>query len=373
MAKRRANGEGSVSKRADGRWEGRIIIGRKENGRPIYKSVFAKTQKELMPKLRKLREDYEGIELTPEKDLTLAAWMERWLREYAETTLRPGTVKGYRSVNRCYLIPSLGDKRLLQLNPEMIQRVYNEMQSVKSLSNETVRGAHMVLHEALEAAVHEHLIPRNPTNGTTLPRKEYAQKQILNNEQLDRFLQVIKTEPAWYDFFYTEITTGLRRGEICGLRWEDLDSVTGQLSIRRSVHPGKDGPEIGETKTEQGKRMILLPASTLNLLRNRKMNSNSPWIFQDPRNPAKPVSPNAAYQKLKALLKKAELPSIRFHDLRHTFATHALQSGVDAKTLSGILGHTDASFTLDTYTHVTNDMQQSAAKIVGSFMEEVLP
>ena len=373
MAKRRASGEGSVSKRADGRWEGRIIIGRKENGRPIYKSVLARTQKELMPKLRKLREDYEGIELTPEKDLTLAAWMERWFREYAETTLRPGTVRGYRSVNRCYLIPALGDKRLLQLNTEMIQRVYNEMQSVKGLSNETVRGAHMVLHEALEAAVPEHLIPRNPTNGTTIPKKEYAQKQILNNEQLDRFLQVIKTEPAWYDFFYTEITTGLRRGEICGLRWEDLDSFTGQLSICRSVHPGKDGPEIGETKTEQGKRMILLPASTSNLLRNRKTNSNSPWIFQDPRDPAKPVSPNAAYQKLKALLKKAELPSIRFHDLRHTFATHALQSGVDAKTLSGILGHTDASFTLDTYTHVTNDMQQSAAKIVGSFMEEVLP
>ena len=373
MARRRAQGEGSVSKRADGRWQGRVVIGRKENGRPIYKSVLAKTQKELMPKLRKLREDYEGIELTPEKDLTLAAWMERWLREYAETTLRPGTVKGYRSVNRCYLLPSLGEKRLLQLNTEMIQRVYNEMQSVKGLSNETVRGAHMVLHEALEAAVRGHMIPRNPTKGTTIPKKEYAQKQILNNEQLNRFLDVIKTEPAWYDFFYTEITTGLRRGEICGLRWEDLDEVTGQLRICRSVHAGPNGGEIGETKTEQGTRSIFLPNSTHSLLIKRRQASNSPWIFHDPKDPAYPISPNAAYQKLKDLLRKAELPSIRFHDLRHTFATHALQSGVDAKTLSGILGHTDASFTLDTYTHVTNDMQQSAARIVGSFMEEVLP
>ena len=268
----------------------------------------------------------------------------------------------HRSVNRCYLIPSLGDKQLLQLNTETIQKIYNEMQSVKSLSNETVRGAHMVLHEALEAAVHEHLIPRNPTNGTTLPRKEYAQKHILNNEQLDRFLQVIKTEPAWYDFFYTEITTGLRRGEICGLRWEDLDSVTGQLSIRRSVHPGKDGPEIGETKTDQGKRNILLPASTLNLLRKRKTNSNSPWIFQDPKDPAKPVSPNAAYQKLKALLKKAELPSIRFHDLRHTFATSALEHGMDVKTLSAIIGHVNSATTLNVYSHVTDQMRKQAAE-----------
>ena len=114
-------------------------------------------------------------------------------------------------------------------------------------------------------------------------------------------------------------------------------------------------------------------ALTHNLLVKRRQTSISPWIFHDPKDPAHPISPNAAYQKLKDLLRKAELPSIRFHDLRHTFATHALQSGVDAKTLSGILGHTDASFTLDTYTHVTTDMQQNASRIVGGFMEEVLP
>ena len=128
---------------------------------------------------------------------------------------------------------------------------------------------------------------------------------------------------------------------------------------------------VGETKTGQGKRSFYLPVSTANVLRERKKNSKSKWIFTDLINPELPIAPPAAYRKMKQLLKKAGLPNIRFHDLRHTFATHALTSGVDAKTLSGILGHTNASFTLDTYTHVTTDMQQRASNIVGGFMNDI--
>ena len=115
-----------------------------------------------------------------------------------------------------------------------------------------------------------------------------------------------------------------------------------------------------------------MPPSTAKLLAERKARSYSEWIFPDPLRPERPTRPNAAYTHMKVLLKQAGLPSIRFHDLRHTFATHALASGVDAKTLSGILGHTQASFTLDTYTHVTGDMQKRASEIVGSFMENIM-
>ena len=128
----------------------------------------------------------------------------------------------------------------------------------------------------------------------------------------------------------------------------------------------------GETKTGQGQRTIVLPPSTVQLLTDRKKTSYSQWIFHDPLRPEQPVHPSRAYSQLKSLLKKAGLPSIRFHDLRHTFATHALTSNVDAKTLSIILGHTKASFTLDTYTHVTGDMHQRASEIVGGFMEELM-
>ena len=118
-------------------------------------------------------------------------------------------------------------------------------------------------------------------------------------------------------------------------------------------------------------RTIILPHSVTKILQRRKENAISQWIFPDPVKPEDPVDPNAAYRHMKTLLQRAGLPSIRFHDLRHTFATHALTSGVDAKTLSGILGHTNASFTLDTYTHVTTDMQKQACGIVGGFMEDI--
>ena len=129
---------------------------------------------------------------------------------------------------------------------------------------------------------------------------------------------------------------------------------------------------LGKTKTRSGERTIVLPRSTAEILRRRKENAITQWIFPDPVRPELPLSPNCAYTHMKAILQKAGLPDIRFHDLRHTFATHAIASGVDAKTLSGILGHTNASFTLDTYTHVTPDMQKTASGIVGGFMEDLL-
>lgn len=134
-----------------------------------------------------------------------------------------------------------------------------------------VRGIHMMLHEALDMAVRLRLIVKNPTVGTTIPKNNYPPKQILNDEQLDRFMKRIRQDERWYDFFYTELTTGLRRGEICGLNWEDFDVENGKLKVRRSVAKRKGGGlNIGETKTETGTRTIVLPPSTKELLRKRK-------------------------------------------------------------------------------------------------------
>jgi integrase len=230
----------------------------------------------------------------------------------------------------------------------------------------------MMLHQAFEDAVKERLISKNPTRGTTIPKKSRGELQVLNKEQLDRFLEEIDKDEIWRDFFYTELTTGLRRGEICGLKWSDFNEKGGTLAIQRSVSAKTGGGVyIGETKTDTGKRVIYLPESTVKLLKARKKQALTEWVFPNPYRPEDPMLPNGAYHKLKRILKSADLPSIRFHDLRHTFATHALTSGVDAKTLSKILGHTNASFTLDTYTHVTSDMQERAANIVGNFTENL--
>lgn len=381
MSGKRPDGDGLVRKRADGRWEGRIVIGHKDDGLPIYKSVFAKTQKKLMPKLHRAIEDYQGVDLSENSKITLGEWMEKWLAEYAEPTLRTGTVYGYRSDIKNHIKPALGNKQLRFITQKDVQKFYNSLKrkkvnkvgNHKTLADSTIRGIHMLLHEILDAAVKANLIFKNPTEGAKIPKNNYAPKRILNEEQLEIFMKAILDEPMWHDFFYTEITTGLRLGEICGLKWIDLDESTGKLKIQRSVSQAEGGGiQVGETKTEKGTRTILLPKGTLQILKERKKNSVSEWIFPSLLAPEKPTAPSSAYQRLKVILKGAGLPDIRFHDLRHTFATHALTSGVDAKTLSEILGHTNASFTLDTYTHVTTDMQKNASVVVGDFIDEII-
>lgn len=194
----------------------------------------------------------------------------------------------------------------------------------------------------------------------------------MTDEEMDIFMAEIKKDAIWHDFFYVEMTTGLRRGEICGLKWSDFDEASSTLSVCRTLHRENGKPEIGDTKTTKGRRRIVLPPSTAQVLLERKKSSRSEWIFPDPLKPELPINPSTAYRHVKVILQRAGLPDIRFHDLRHTFATHALASGVDAKTLSGILGHTNASFTLDTYTHVTSDMQKYASTIVGNFLTDIL-
>ncbi len=382
-AKRRPSGDGMVRKREDGRWEGRIVIGHKESGEPIFRYLSAKTQKELLKKLHQNIEEYRDVDLSENSKMPLGQWLDRWLEEYAAPSVRPSTLEGYRGYVERSIKPYLGDKPVGKLTPEDVRKLYRELQKNgrvaehpvygHGLSGTTVRRIHGVFHQAMDAAVRENLIARNPTEGIPLPKKEMVPKQILNNVQLEQFMEAIQSDEIWHDFFYTELTTGLRRGELCGLMWSDFDEAHGTLSIRRTLHIQKGGRVVtGETKTGTGKRTITLPPSTAQLLARRKEHACSQWIFPDPLRPERPVSPDSAYNHLKTLLQKAGLPSLRFHDLRHTFATHALSSGVDAKTLSGILGHTQASFTLDTYTHVTGDMQKRASEIVGGFLEHIM-
>ena len=383
MAKRRPAGDGLVRKRSDGRWEGRIVVGHKADGSPIFRSVFAKTQGELLKKLHSRMEEYRDVELTEESGMTLGQWLDKWLADYMTLTVRESTLNSYKSITEHHIKPLLEDEKIGSITTADIQKMYNWLrengrvsehyEKGNALSDTFIRRVHMMLHQALDVAVRERLIPKNPTEGTIIPKVNYAPKQILTEEQLEKFMEALKQDPPWFDFFYTELTTGMRRGEICGLKWQDFDDKTGRLHIHRSVSNRKGGGvRVGETKTESGARTILLPPSTAEILKQRKKKPYSEWIFHNPTVPELPLNPTSAYRHLKVLLRKAELPPIRFHDLRHTFATHALNSGVDAKTLSGILGHTNASFTLDTYTHMTTDMHRKAAGVVGGFLDEIM-
>ena len=383
MAKRRPQGDGTIRKRSDGRWEARIIIGHKNDGSPMYKSAFAKTQKSALKQLHQLIDLYRDVDLTEDSRMTLGEWLDKWLDEYMIFTIRESTLDSYRAMVKNQVKPFIGGKQISSLTTADMQKFYNKIKKEgrvrphpihgKALADSMVRGVHMMLHEALDAAVKERLLAKNPTNGTTVPKCNYPEKQILGDNHLETFLEAIKGHEYWCDFFYVEVMTGLRRGEICGLKWQDIKFDENKLQVKRSVSVKKGGGvSIGETKTETGVRCIQMPPSVAELLKSKKQTAITEWVFPHFLHPEQPISPASAYRKLKVILKNAELPLIRFHDLRHTFATHATQGGVDPKTLAGILGHTNASFTLDTYTHVTSDMQKSASTVVGNMMQKIM-
>ena len=333
MAKRRPAGDGMVRRREDGRWEGRIVIGHKENGEPLFRHVYAKNQKALLDKLHQNIECYRDVELTEDSRMTLSEWLDRWLTEYKAGTVRPGTLKNYRCYIEYYIKPQLGDKQISLISQQDIQRMYRRLKTEgrihehpemdHQLSDSMVRHIHSTLHAALKDAVQAHVIPRNPTEGTTAPKPNYKPKRILTRAELDTFLAVVEQDEVWRDFFQTELMTGLRRGEICGLQWNDFDGDTGTLKVCRTLHSQRKGEyTVGETKTNQGMRTIILPHSVAEILRRRKANAISQWIFPDPVKPENPVDPNAAYRHMKTLLQWAGLPSIRFHDLRHPYVKH---------------------------------------------------
>jgi len=370
-----------IRKRADGRWEGRIIVGHKEDGKPIYKAVLAKTQKELIPKLNQLKETYAGVELTEASRMTLGEWLDKWLNEYKTPMIRKSTADGYRRYIDNHIKPRLGDKPITQVTTADVQKMYNTLKESgriredaekgKTLSGSMVRSVHMLLHEAMDGAVREGLVPCNPTKGATIPKKEHKEKKVLLESQIETLIQAVDSDEIWRDFFKTELMTGMRRGEICGLRWEDFDEVAGTLHVRRSVRYEHGQPIIGDTKTNEGNRKMILPRGVVELLAERRKSALTEWIFRNPLKPELPMNPQSAYRRLKRLLGEANLPDVTFHELRHTFATQAASNGIDPRTLASILGHTKASFTLDTYTHVTTDMQKNAAGIVGNYITDI--
>jgi len=314
--------------------------------------------------------------------MTLSEWLDRWLAEYKDGTIRPGTLEGYRNYIENYIKPQLGGKQISLITTQDVQRMYRRLKSggrvredaegSKRLSDSTVRHIHTMLHGAMKAAVQAHIIPKNPTENATVPKSNYKPMQVLNEQELDTFLQAVQNDDVWRDFFYTELMTGCgaaRSARSCGAT---STRRPGRLkSAGRCTARGRASTPSATRKRARATARSSCRRASRRCCGRWKKNSISQWIFPQPTSPELPMNPGTAYRRLKTLLEEAGLPSIRFHDLRHTFATHALTSGVDAKTLAGILGHTNASFTLDTYTHVTPDMREAAGGIVGGFMEDL--
>ena len=379
MSKRRANGEGNLRKRKDGRWEGRYTAGRDpETGKAIYKNVLGKPQAEAKAKLKQAIEEAKGLDAAKVGRYTVGQWMDVWFENYARVKVRPSSHQTYRGYLENHIKPNIGQIPLEKVTSLELQKFYKKLLSSgrvarlesrkqpKGLGAKTVRNIHQIISSAMNLAREQKLIAANPADGCALPKLEHREMQTLPAEQLRTFLEEAR-ESGVFELYYVELATGLRRGELLGLKWEDLDLKHGVLRVRRQV--ARVNGEVVEAplKTKNAYRTLPLARETRAVLREQqKKAGSSPWVFPSPA--GGPISPDSVGNMLHRVLKRAGLPSLRFHDLRHTFATLALQNGVDVKTVSGMLGHFSAGFTLDTYAHVTTASQRQAAKTMGSIL-----
>ena len=178
---------------------------------------------------------------------------------------------------------------------------------------------------------------------------------------LKKFLKIIENEPWWRDFIYLECMTRLRKGELCGLRWEDLNEAEGKLSVARQVIPVRGGITVSDPKTDTGIRTIVLPESVVRMLKERKKAIGSEWIFPSLRDAEKPINPNTAYGTFKRIIKKAGLPDIPFHGLRHTCGSLMVEHGVDPETVKTVLGH-ESLKTTNRYLHPYAESMKEASE-----------
>lgn len=372
MAKKRANGEGNIRKRKDGRWEGRYTAGHDpETGKAIYKNVLGRTQTEVKVKLKAAIQEAQTLDLSKAGKYTVGEWMEVWFEDYAKIKVRPSSHQTYRGYIDNHIRPNIGDIPLEKLTALDIQKLCKKLLTKgrvdrleakgqpKGLSAKTVRNIHQILSSALKLAQEQRIILANPAERCALPKVEHREMKTLPVEQLQSFLREAR-ESGVFELYYLELATGLRRGELLGLKWEDIDLQKGDLRVKRQI--SRINGEVVEAplKTKNAYRTLPLAEDTVDILKEqRKKVGSSPWVFPSPN--GGPISPDSVLHMLHRVLKRAGLPRVRFHDLRHTFATLALQNGVDIKTVSGMLGHFSAGFTLDTYAHVTSAAQRQAA------------
>lgn len=384
MPKKRANGEGNIRKRKDGRWEGRYTAGHDPTtGKPIYKNVLGKTQAEVKEKLKRAIEETRGLDIVKAGQYTLGQWMDVWFENYAKLKVRPSSHQTYKGYINNHIKPYVGSIPLSKLTSLDLQKLYKMLltegridrieskNQPKGLSAKTVRNINQIISSALNLAKEQKLLSSNPADACALPKVEHREMKTLPVEQLTSFLREAK-ETGVYEMYYIELATGLRRGELLGLKWQDIDMVNGTIRVQRQV--ARIDGEIVEAplKTKNSYRNVSIGPDAIEVLKEQKKKAgDSEYVFPSPN--GGPISPDSVLNMLHRVLERAGLPKIRFHDLRHTFATLALQNGVDIKTVSGMLGHFSAGFTLDTYAHVTTSAQREAANTMGGVLRLAQP
>lgn len=303
--------------------------------------------------------------------MTFGEWMDLWYQNYSKPSVRESTQEGYETSIYKHIIPEIGHIQLDKLSQNDLQQFYTRLKKNgrrryadtlgSGLSDRSIRSCHARCRMALEKAVNEGLIYKNPAIGCKLPPKKSREMQVLSPEELQRFLIQAKHD-GYYEIFMLDIATGMRRGELMGLQWDDINLKTGEVHISRQVSRVRGQLVASEPKTKTSIRTIMLPSSVIRMLSEYKDTVNSIWVFPSPVIEGAPRDPQTIYHKMQKVLERADCKKVRFHDLRHTFATMALARGMDVKTLSATIGHISSATTLDIYSHFTDEMRRMSAE-----------
>ena len=384
--KKSAKGAGTIRKKTVTRngkpytyWEARITTGRDPGtGKQIQRSFTGKTQKEVREKMQAAAVEINQGTYTAPSKLTVGQWLDIWQRDYLGS-LKPCTVRTYKTAIRNHILPALGAVKLADLHPHMVQGFINGLE----LSPSSARLTYQVLHRALEKAVDLDYIPRNPSDRCELPRMEREEIHPLDDQQIAALLDAAAGTVLEY-LIITALFAGLRQSELLGLTWDAVDFTAGTINVNKQLSrlEHRAGGLFVSPKSGKG-RVITVAPLVLRALRAQKHRQaemqlragpiwNNAYNLVFTNEAGAPMEQRNVDYHFRRIVTAAGLEGVRFHDTRHTYAVNAIRAGDDIKTVQGNLGHATAAFTLDRYAHFTEAMQKASADRMEGFAKAVL-
>ena len=373
MAGKRGNGEGTIYQRAsDGRWLGVLQVGYGTTGRPIRKTVSAKTRSEVVQKFKDLQRTIDDGLPAPDGKMTVSQLLDRWRKDILTHQVAPSAAVNYEGIARIHIKPTIGRKKLTELTTADVDRLISKKMA-EGLSVSTVRRVRSVLAQALDQAVRWGWVGRNVAQLARAPKSERTEGRTLTVDEARIFLDQLRGHRL-EALFALMLTTGLRRGEALGLQWPDLDTKKGTLTVRRQLQREGEGLVVRDTKTHGSRRVVNVPQPVLTLLKQLRARektskdqlgpawADSGFIFTNAI--GGPLDPRNLLRDFKKICKDAELGDWHIHELRHSAASLMLAQGVKLQVVSDVLGHSSIRMTADVYGHLLDPDRESAATAI---------